>query len=330
MAQGFMRDESERSEPEENSGPGLPASDRRALSLPTSNGPGLPASAGRESPAPAPTVREAIQERYRSLTTAERRIADHLSHHYRELAYANASQIGRQLELAASTIVRFAQKLGFDGYPSLQAALQTEVQANHRLVGLAPTGPDFLPAYVETEMENVGFMVSQAESIAQAADLLARARRLWLVGERASHFTAALGHHLLRMVRSDVRLLGGAAGDYPDALLDVEEGDAALIVSMSRYSRRSLRIARRLHDRIPVVLLTDEHASPLLPFAAVPIRFATSSVTSLRSDVGAIATVQALVMAVAQRTAGSAARLERAEALWRDFDVFYTDPPKED
>lgn len=269
------------------------------------------------------SVREAISRHYPSLTYSERRVADHLTHHFRELAYANASQIARELDLASSTIVRFAQKLGFDGYPSLQVALQNEVQAQHRIVDLAPSGSDFLPEYVRTEVENVEFLATQATELSQAAELLAGANRVWVIGERASYFTASLGHHFLRMVRANVRLFNAQAGDYPDSLLEIAEGDVAWVVSMSRYSRRTFEIAKHLYGRVPVVLQSDEHASPLLPFAAVRLRFATSSVTSLRSDVGGVATAQALVMAVAHRTAGAADRLKRAEDLWRDFGIFY-------
>lgn len=273
------------------------------------------------------SVRERIQRHYGALTLAERRIADHLSHRYRELVYANASQIARELDLAPSTIVRFAQKLGFDGYPALRSALQGEFQAQHRLTELAPSGLDFLPDYVRTEMENVAFAATQAAEITRAAQLLADADRVWVTGNRASHFTAGLAHHFLRMIRPDVRVLDALPGDYPDVLLEIAPGDVAWVVSMSRYSRRTFRVAEHLYGSTPIVLMSDEHASPLLPFATVRVRFATNSVTSLRSDVGAIATMQALVMAVAQRTVGAADRLKRAEDLWRDFGVFYTEVP---
>lgn len=268
-------------------------------------------------------MRARIDACYPSLTPAERQIADHISGHYRELAYAGASQLARELGLAVSTLVRFAQKLGYPGYPNLQAALQREYGQQHRLVDLVPQGPDFLPAYVETEMANLRHLASQGAALAAAADLLAAADRVWVTGDRTSAFTAALGRHLLRMVRPSVSFLGAQAGDVPDDLLDVAPGDAVWVVSMSRYSRRTFRLAEYLHGRLPLVLMCDEHPSPLLPFATVRLRFATDSVTGLRSDVGATAAAQALVMAVAQRIPDAAGRLERAEDLWGEFDVFY-------
>src|SRR5690606_10713388 len=59
------------------------------------------------------TVGERIASSLATLTAAERTLADHLVRHRRELAYASAAQVARELGVSASTAVRFAQTLGF-------------------------------------------------------------------------------------------------------------------------------------------------------------------------------------------------------------------------
>lgn len=262
------------------------------------------------------------------LTAAERTIAEYVDRHLRELAYASAAQVARELGVSASTAVRFAQALGFDGWPALQRALRDEAYERHRLVDLAPDEDSFLAAYVETETRNIAFLTTQSAELEAAAAMLASASTVWTVGERGSSFVAGFARHFLRMVRPGVRTLDAEPGAVPDLLLDVAQGDVVWLTSIARYARRTVRLARSLHGRVPIVLLTDEGASPLLPYATVRLRFAAESVSSLRSDVAAFATAQALVLAVARRVPGARDRLERAESLWDEFEVFHKEEPR--
>lgn len=273
------------------------------------------------SPSRVP-VRDRVASAWDRLSEGERRIADRLAEATGEVAYASATQLGRELALSSSTVVRFAQKLGFRGWPDMQAALRRDAGAHHRMTGLPPQADDFLDGYVETEMANVAYLRSQTEALDTAGRVLADAPRVWTLGDRTTFWIAGLGTHMLRMIRPDVQQLSIVPGDVPDRLLDVREGDVVLAVSMSRYARRTDRVVRALAERARIVLLTDEHASPLAPLADPVVRFGTRGVTGLRSDVGATATMQALILTVARRRPDATDRLDSAEALWDAFEVF--------
>lgn len=270
-----------------------------------------------------PSVRERIAQVERGFTESERRIADYLLARYRELTYANASQLARALDLSASTLVRFAQKLGFDGYPSLQRRLQDEFFEQQSLVAAAPSASDFVASFVDSQVHNLKSLVGQSAALSEAGSLLCSADTLWVAGDRSSAFVATLGQHYLRMIRPAVRTLGFLPGEWPDQLLDVGSSDAVLLVSVSRYSQRSFALARHLSGRTPLVLLTDALPSPVLPYADVSLRVSTDDISGLRSDVSAVAMLQALILTVAQRTPAAADRIAQAESLWDDFRVFH-------
>lgn len=258
-----------------------------------------------------------------SLTASQRALAERLLRRPHELAYASAAQVARELGVSASTVVRFAQLLGHDGWPALQRRLREELRDGDRLVGLPPESPSFLDEYVEVQVRNVRFLATQAEAVDQAARTLAAARAVWVAGDRVSSYIAGFAAHLLRMLRPDVRLLSGGVSATVDSLLDVAPDDAVWLTSMRRYSRSSVALGRYLSGRAKLVLLTDEVTSPLSPYADTRVYFAPDSVTALRSDVGAYATAHALVLAVARHVPGSRDRLARAEALWDDFELFH-------
>jgi DNA-binding MurR/RpiR family transcriptional regulator len=259
------------------------------------------------------------------LSAAQRTIAEQLHSRQRELAYASAAQVARELEVSASSVVRFAQTLGYDGWPALQEELRDQLHETRLLVSLTPESAEYIEQFVSAQGRNLAVLAGQAEAIERAAAQLASARTIWLAGDRASAQVAAYAANYLRMIRPGVRLLPGSASAYADHLLDVEPGDALWLTSMSRYSRNSLALARDLRTRLPIVLLTNEETSPLLPFATTTVLFATQSVSSLPSDVAAYATAHVLVLALARRTKGVQERLERAETLWARLQLFAED-----
>ena len=65
-----------------------------------------------------------LQERMSSFSKGQRQIASYILEHYDRAAYMTASKLGAVVNVSESTVVRFADELGFSGYPELQRALQ--------------------------------------------------------------------------------------------------------------------------------------------------------------------------------------------------------------
>jgi len=267
-------------------------------------------------------VSERVAERAAELTPTERRVADYLLGDHLLHGYKSASELAKELSISPSTVVRFAQSLGYSGWLELQADLKHENSQRQRLVELAPGTGEFLSAFVNVEIENLRSLLDQDLELDEAATLLAEAEKVWLVGNRASKHVAGVMHHFLSMTRPDVRLLAGDVGVTPDVLLDVGPNQVAFVVFMARYASATLDIARYLAQHMPVVLLTDEFTSPLLSLATTRLRFATAGVTSWKSSTAAFAMTQALVMAVARKVPDARQRLQKAEQLWDEFKTY--------
>ncbi len=62
------------------------------------------------------------------LTEAQKRAARYIMDHYEESIFLTASKLAEKAGVSEATIVRFAQVLGFDGYPKLQQMLRTQLQ----------------------------------------------------------------------------------------------------------------------------------------------------------------------------------------------------------
>ena len=68
-----------------------------------------------------------LQEKMPEFSKGQRRIAQYISETYDKAAFMTANRLGKAVGVSESTVVRFAVDLGFDGYPSMQKAMQEMV-----------------------------------------------------------------------------------------------------------------------------------------------------------------------------------------------------------
>ena len=68
-----------------------------------------------------------LQEKAPSFSKGQRRIAQYITESYDKAAFMTANRLGKTVGVSESTVVRFAVDLGFDGYPSMQKAMQEMV-----------------------------------------------------------------------------------------------------------------------------------------------------------------------------------------------------------
>jgi DNA-binding MarR family transcriptional regulator len=75
-----------------------------------------------------PMFQERIAQQYARLGRNQKRIADFLTQEYREAAFMNGSALSQRLDVDPATVTRFAQRLGYTGYPDLQREVQELVK----------------------------------------------------------------------------------------------------------------------------------------------------------------------------------------------------------
>ena len=68
-----------------------------------------------------------LTEKAPTFSKGQRRIAQYITESYDKAAFMTANRLGKTVGVSESTVVRFAVDLGFDGYPSMQKAMQEMV-----------------------------------------------------------------------------------------------------------------------------------------------------------------------------------------------------------
>src|SRR5216110_3706139 len=63
-----------------------------------------------------------IRARFDDFSRSQKDVAQYIVDHLDEAAFQTAEELARRASTSSSTVVRFSQALGFEGYPELQQA----------------------------------------------------------------------------------------------------------------------------------------------------------------------------------------------------------------
>jgi DNA-binding MurR/RpiR family transcriptional regulator len=274
------------------------------------------------------------------LSEAQKAIAQYLCENPWEGLKQTAAEIGAAVGVNASTVVRFAQGIGFHGLSDLQDALAIHVRTLLRSresvervkfvneqFGLDhdQDGYELFLSVANKEIENIERTRRSIspEAFNEAVGRLLSARSVHVIGLRGSlslavHFTVGL-----RYVRPRVFRLDNAGDDLPDKLATLDSEDLLVAFSYSPYATTTIGAIKACRDLgVPVLAITDgEHAPSLghVNSALVtsnPLWFSSSTA-------GTTALVNALIYAAAaQSRSAASAHIDRARRLVERLEKF--------
>src|SRR5579884_1419041 len=72
------------------------------------------------------TLSEYIRSGFDHFSRSQKDVAQYIVDHLDEAAFQTAEELARRANTSSSTVVRFSQALGFEGFPELQAAAREE------------------------------------------------------------------------------------------------------------------------------------------------------------------------------------------------------------
>ena len=251
---------------------------------------------------------------------AERRLPNAISSAFAmantdEIAFGTVASIAQHAEVQPSTLVRFAQALGFDGFSNLQSLFRDRLRDrvpsyDERLRALRDGSG--APHKVGTLFEGFAAAAERSvdllrarlrpEALEDAVALLAPADTIYLIGQRRSFpVTAYLNYALGKLGIKNV-LIGSAAGNDPESLSFAKPSDAAIAVSFTPYASATVSYAQTIAGcGTPLVAITDSPFSPLVPSAGVWFEVAEQSFEGFRPMSATLSLSMTLAVGIAER-----------------------------
>ncbi len=274
-----------------------------------------------------------LQERAPEFSKGQRRIAKYITEAYDKAAFMTANRLGKTVGVSESTVVRFAVDLGFDGYPSMQKAMQemvlnrlTSVQrievANDRL-----GGQDVISMVVRSDMEKLRQTdeTLDRQEFTAAVNAILKAKRVYILGVRSvAPLANFLGYYLNYMFNNVHVISGSSAGEMFERIVGVNADDVVIAFSFPRYSSSTTKGANYCRSAGATVIgITDSKLSPLGSTSDHVLLAKSDMVSLVDSLVAPLSIVNALIVAIAaQREQELSRTFANLERIWDEYDVY--------
>jgi DNA-binding MurR/RpiR family transcriptional regulator len=260
-------------------------------------------------------LRATIIERKADLPKRLSQVAAYALDHPDEIAFGTAASVATAAQVQPSTLVRFAQQFGLDGFSGLQRLFRMrllernstyedrlrKLEAGDATLAESTT---LFHGFVSAAQRSMDSLTSaiDADSFENAVSILAKAETIYLIAKRRSYPISSYMAYAFGKLRVRCQLVGTAAGIDDDMLALATDRDAAFAVSFSPYASESATQARGLAARrVPVVSLTDSAFSPLVECSTVWFELSEADHAGFRSLSASMAFAMALTVAVAEK-----------------------------
>jgi DNA-binding MurR/RpiR family transcriptional regulator len=261
-----------------------------------------------------------IRARFDEFSRSQKDVAQYIVDHLDEAAFQTAEELARRANTSSSTVVRFSQALGFEGFPELQQAARDEYR---RSVGggalngapqPATVAPLFSLDHTEFEaalaadhvnVEDTAHKLSRAD-VETAIDAIVSAEKVLIAGTDQMAFFASYLRHLLMLLDIRAEVVASPSQEALGRLSRID--DRTLVVGLSAgrphpLITRTMKLAR--HRKATTLAITDATLSEVARLARIRLYYSSNTPAFVRSHTALLSIIQALAYGVYSRDAQS-------------------------
>jgi DNA-binding MurR/RpiR family transcriptional regulator len=258
-----------------------------------------------------------IRARFDEFSRSQKDVAQYIVDHLDEAAFQTAEELARRANTSSSTVVRFSQALGFEGFPELQQAARDEYR---RRVGgggiaaetLAAAAPLFSLDHTEFEaalaadhvnVEDTAHKLSRSD-VEAAVDAIVSAEKVLIAGTDQMAFFASYLRHLLMLLDLRAEIVASPSQEALGRLSRIDASTLVVGLSAGRphpLITRTMKLAR--HRKAPTLAITDATLSEVARLARIRLYYSSNTPAFVRSHTALLSLIQALAYGVYARDA---------------------------
>lgn len=273
-----------------------------------------------------------IQSQYTRFSKGQKLIAQYILKNYDKVAFMTACKLGEAVGVSESTVVRFANALGYSGYPKLQDALQEVIKNKLTTVQRVDMVKEFnddsaiLKKIVKSDMDNIKDTLEEIDEKAfeEAANRILKAKRIYIVGMRSSFTIAQYLGFYLGIILDSVHVIRTDMGDAFEQVVKINEDDVLIAISFPRYSKKSYQIVSYAKEKgAHIVSLTDSPFAPVASLTDNLLLVKSNMVSFVDSLVPALSIANALIVSVGMKEKEDIKQhFDDLEAIWEKYSVY--------
>jgi len=257
------------------------------------------------------TLSAEIRQRFDEFSRSQKDVGQYIVDHLDEAAFHTAEELARRASTSSSTVVRFAQALGFEGFPELQSSAQEEYRRRRETMNGASdelVAPPLFPidqtefeaslAADHVNIEDTARRVDRRE-VSAAVELISRSERILICGTDQMAFFASYLRHLLMLLDLRCEVVASPSQEGLTRLGRIDAGMLVIGFSAGRPHPlivRAIKLAR--HREAATLAIADATLSEVARLADRKLYYSSNSPTFVRSHAALLSLVQALAYGV--------------------------------
>ena len=185
-----------------------------------------------------------IEERYSKLTAGEQKLARLVLDRQNDIMTYSATEIAEMAGVSKATAARFFRHLGYADFNDVKLQAREERNRAEPYEGHGVDGENFtlgraIGAHLDVELKNLTrtFEEMRSDTVREAADLIGKAGRLWVLGLGSDEGYARYARLVFSRLRHSVMILGINQGSWAEDLAMAGPDDVLLLVSLPPRSR---------------------------------------------------------------------------------------------
>lgn len=273
-----------------------------------------------------------IQLKFQRLSKGQKLIAEYILKHYDKAAFMTAAKLGISVGVSESTVVRFANELGFSGYPKLQKALQELIKNKLTTVQRLELSNNFiseenaLKGVLKSDIENIRTTLEKIDqrTFEDVVNCIFAARKIYIIGLRSSTALSEFLGFYLNLILDNVNIVAYGMSDIFEQLINISDADLVIGIGFPRYATRTIEALNYAQSRgTKVVAITDSLISPLATKADYSLIAQSNMASFVDSLVAPLSIINALIVSVGLREKEKISRtFEDLENIWKEYQVY--------
>lgn len=274
-----------------------------------------------------------IKKSMPKLSKGQKLIANYILEHYEKAVYLTAAKLGTIVGVSESTVVRFANELGYDGYPKFQDALEELVKSKLTAMQRLEVTTDridtnhILKSVLQTDEEKIRYTLEHIDEdiFNTAVDKILKAKTIYILGVRSCAGLVSFLGFYFNIIFPHVKVINtNSISEMFEIVHRIGEDDVIIGISFPRYSKRILKVLEFARSqKATVVAITDSYISPIAQYAHHTLIGKSEMISFVDSLVAPLSVINALIVAISLKKRHEiSSSLNHLEDIWMEYEVY--------
>ncbi len=217
-------------------------------------------------------IKGQIRKRYGSLPKNQKKIADFIVENFDRVPFLNVQEMAASTSSSVASIVRFAQRTGFEGYKELQEEIGSTLQDRllHPEVFTLPSQrqekDDILTLIAQQDVKNINntLLLIERAVFDRSIKTILKAKHVYTAGLGISYLLAEVLSYQLNQVGVSSSALRQGSTSFAEQILYFQPNDVLIVFSFPPYSQETIDAARIADEKgNTVIAITNKENAPV-------------------------------------------------------------------